>query len=256
MVSRPTRRCVARASATASICSQCSMTIWEAGISTELGGAGRECRRPARGRMICVGQHQHDKQRQHADRAGQEISQRVAGTEIKHETADQRSCRCPDIVTRGIPAEARATSGLGEARDIGRRDRRENRGREAVNETEGEQRRGACNERIKERRHGEEESAQHHHPLAPQYVGKRTGGQLEEDAGDRRGGDDDADQFRKGAEVGGKSRQNRASRHLIAEAGQQARKDDGRECVHRISLDYAPTAPGLTGPSDYSIGCS
>src|SRR5262245_35253110 len=45
---------------------------------------------------------------------------------------------------------------------------------------------------------------------------RRGGG--EENAGDGGGGDDDADEFGKRAEIGGESRQYRASCHLIAEA--------------------------------------
>jgi hypothetical protein len=69
-------------------------------------------------------------------------------------------------------------------------------------------------------------SPEHHHALAPEHVRERPGRQLEEDAGDGRGGDYDADEFRQGAEIGGEDRQNWAARHLVAEARKQACQHD------------------------------
>ena len=94
----------------------------------------------------------HDEEREHSDRADEKIGHRIAGAEKEHKTADQRSCRCTDIVARGEPAETRAASSLGEARYVGCSDRREDRGRKAVNKAEGEQRPGIANKGIEERR--------------------------------------------------------------------------------------------------------
>ena len=49
---------------------------------------------------------------------------------------------------------------------------------------------------IEERRRGKEKRSEHHHPLAAEHVGERAGRKLEEDTGDGRGGDNDADEFR------------------------------------------------------------
>jgi hypothetical protein len=109
-----------------------------------------------------------------------------------------------------------------------------------VDKAEREQHPRIAHERIEERRQREEEPAQNHHSLAPEYIGERSGGQLEENAGDRGGGDDDADKFRKRAETGGEGGQNGASRHLIAETREQAREHDSRERVHRTSPGQDP----------------
>jgi hypothetical protein len=87
-------------------------------------------------------------------------------------------------------------------------------------------------QRIEERRHREEQRAQHHHALAAEHVRECARRQLEEHARDGRGRDDDADELGQGAEVGGEDRQHRRSRHLVAEARQQACKDDREKCVH------------------------
>jgi len=57
--------------------------------------------------------------------------------------------------------------------------------------------------------------AEHHHALAPKHVGKRAGRQLEKDAGDGRGRNNDADELGQGAEIGGEDGRNLAARHLI-----------------------------------------
>ena len=98
-----------------------------------------------------------------------------------------------------------------------------------MNKAKSEQRPGIVNKGIEERRDREEKRAQNHHTFAPEHVGERTGGQFEENAGDRRSGDNDADEFGKRAEMGGKGWQHRASCHLIAEARQEAREHDGAE---------------------------
>jgi len=101
-----------------------------------------------------------------------------------------------------------------------------------VNEAEREERPRLLHERIEERRSSEKKRPQHHHALAPKHVGERARRQLEEHAGDGRGGDDDADELGQGAEIGGEDGEHRTSRHLVAEARKQACKHDRDECVH------------------------
>ena len=183
---------------------------------TELGHPGAQCGRLTLRGAIDIGQPQHDEKRQHPDSPDQKVGHRIAGAKVEHETADQRPSRRSNIVARGEPAEACTASGLGEARDIGRSDRREDGGREAMNKAESKQRPWVTDEWVEERWCREKDSAQNHHALAPKHVGERAGRQLEENSGNSRGGDDDTDEFRKRAEMGGKCGQDWASRHLIA----------------------------------------
>src|SRR5438445_2189671 len=135
-----------------------------------------ESLRLARRRAFDIRQQQHHDERQHAERADGEIGHRIAGGEIQDEAAREGPRGCADVVGRREPAEPSATPPFGEASHIGRGNRREDRGGEAVNKAEREQRPGIVDERIEERREREEERAEHHHALFSEHVGKRARG--------------------------------------------------------------------------------
>src|SRR6516165_3090624 len=82
-----------------------------------------------------IGEQQHHKQGEHAERADEKISHRIAGGEIKHEAADERPRSCTDVVCRREPTEPSAPPGLAETRNVSRGDGGEDRGREAMYET-------------------------------------------------------------------------------------------------------------------------
>src|SRR5262249_4087683 len=75
-------------------------------------------------RPIGIGEQQHHKQGEHAERADEKISHRIAGGEIKHEAADERPRGCTDIVCGREPTEPSAPPGLAETRNVSRRDGR------------------------------------------------------------------------------------------------------------------------------------
>jgi hypothetical protein len=87
-----------------------------------------------------------------------------------------------------------------------------------VRKAQREQRPRLSDERIEEWRDRKKQRTQHHHALAPEHVGERPRRQLEENAGDRRGGDDDPDELGRDAKIGGKRGEHRAARRLVAEA--------------------------------------
>src|SRR5215472_17140743 len=156
--------------------------------ATKIGGVRNTSARPCRNSVVralrvlvsltgrsASGEQQHHKQGEHAERADEKISHRIAGGEIKHEAADKRPRSCTDVVCGREPTEPSAPSGLAETRDVSRGDGREDCGREAMYETQREQRPWIVDERIEERRHSEKNRPEHHHALAPQHVRKRAG---------------------------------------------------------------------------------
>ena len=80
-------------------------------------------------------------------------------------------------------------------------------------------------QRIQERRDSKERGSQKHHTPATQNVRKGPCREFDKDACDRGGGENQTDQLRRRAEILGKARQDRAPRHLVAEAREQAGYD-------------------------------
>src|SRR5262249_59073857 len=93
----------------------------------------------------------------------------------------ERPRRGAEVVCGREPTEPSAPPALAETRNVGGGDGREDRGREAMHETQRQQRPGIMDEWIKERRRGEKKRPEHHHALAPKHVREPPGGHLEQD---------------------------------------------------------------------------
>src|SRR3989304_4834817 len=102
--------------------------------------------------------------------------------------------------------------------------RPEDRCGETVEEAEEEELIRMVHERVEEGWPGKEEAAEKHHPPSAQDIREGTRGELDEDAGDGGGGDDQAQQFRRGSQVLGEAGEDRASGHLVPEAGEHPRE--------------------------------
>src|SRR5438876_671164 len=100
-------------------------------------------------------------------------------------------------------------------------------------------------EGVKERGAGEEETAEKHHALAAEYVGERSGGELDHHPGDRRGSEDQTEQLWSGAEVLGKARKHGAPGHLIPEASQEAGQHQCDERCHYCGDDVGREKPNV-----------
>src|SRR3989442_14928737 len=99
--------------------------------------------------------HDHH-EREQAKNANGEVRHRVTGRVKQEEATDERSHRGAEIVRRREPTELLATITLKEVGHEGRGHRREDGGREAVEEAKREERSRRLHERVKERRRSEE----------------------------------------------------------------------------------------------------
>src|SRR5262249_62091384 len=107
--------------------------------------------------------------------AKEKISKRITRGQITIQAADERPRSCARIVSGRDPTEPSAPPGLAETRNVSRGDGREDRGGEAMRETQRQQRPWIVDERIEERRRGEKNRPEHHHALAPKHIGERAG---------------------------------------------------------------------------------
>ena len=75
-----------------------------------------------------------------------------------------------------------------------------------MEKTYAEQGSWRVDEGVEEGRPGEEATSEQHHALPPQEIGQRAGGELDDDAGHRRGCDDQPEERRRGPQVLGEPR--------------------------------------------------
>src|SRR5438046_5053031 len=162
--------------------------------------------------------HDHH-EREQAKNASGEVRHRVTGRVQQEEATRERSHRGADSGRRREPTELLATIALKEVGHEGRGHWREDGGREAVEEAKGEERSRRLYERVKERRTSEEETSKQHHPLASEHVRECASRKLDDDARDRRGRAEYADQCRRGPQALREAGEDRAPGHLIPDTG-------------------------------------
>src|SRR5262249_1133253 len=84
---------------------------------------------------IDIRQQNHHDQCEHAERPDRKVGDRVAGSKIEDEAADEWPGGSANVVCRREPPKPSASPSGGKARHVGRGDRRENGGSKAVYKT-------------------------------------------------------------------------------------------------------------------------